>query len=186
MPTIVNAKIIMVGTLILMNTLCCFGAIAQTSSWQLLNQGVRASCSQEEPCRLRQSSDIFEITFAVEEKGSMRSLTKIKIKNIHTGEVQVFPTQEINKLRQKDQFEMYGVNLRPGMSQDLALYAFSSPREGKVFNYFLYDPARKRFTASAGTYPKLTYDGKTKKYISELQHNKFLIIDHEIKPDPTE
>ncbi len=145
--------------------------------WEPITTKAKPVCSAEYTCRIVQSNASFEIQFAPTLNDKMQSLKSLEIKNLSDGSVQKFSLEEMNNLPMDEYFEVYKLKTKPDTAKDndLAIYAYSSAREGKVFYYLVYDAAAKKFVMSERTFPKLNYDAKTKQYSSELQGSKFIL-----------
>ena len=75
----------------------------------------------------------------------------------------------VNKIGQDEIFNLYQVHLRPTGDTDLNEHAYNSAHEGPSYYYFIYDRAHQNFVFSGDVFPKLIFDGKTKRYFSDLR-----------------
>lgn len=152
-------------------------APGRTISWQAINSKNRPNCSVKKPCRVFQDGLTYDFIFYTKLEGKKLVFEKLGIKNNAKGINQEFVLDAMRDLSDDEYFEIFKVNLRPGKFLDVALAAFSSPREGRVYYYFLFDQKTRSFVMSEGTYPKLILSRDGSSLESELQGTPFVIND---------
>jgi hypothetical protein len=146
---------------------------AYAAAWEPLTSKTHPDCNASAPCRIGEPNGNFEVVFSVEPRGTMKKLVKIEIKDLKSEAKQVFALPEMNNIDENAFYEIYRAGVRAGKEADFAIHAFNSAHEGKVYYYFLYDPAQRKFSMSDGVIPKLTMDPKSKTFVSELQNTKY-------------
>ena len=162
--------------------LILFSGSAFATGWELLTNKSHPDCTKESPCRVIESNGVFEFTMNSEVKESMKTLREVRIRNLKGGPPEIFELKEMNDIKQDEFFELYKIQLKPGVS-GLALYAYSSAREGKSFYYFLYDTSKQKFTMSNGTFPKLNYNPQAKIFLTPVEGTKY-ILDKDLRLNP--
>lgn len=142
--------------------------------WASLTSRQNPKCSDQNPCRVSNDGLTFSIEFSPIEfsfgRKTKQKLEEIRIKQIstNTAEVQSYALAEMNYLAPDNYYKLYKIRLRPNGKTDLALQAYSSAHEGPLYYYFLFDLKTKGFVISESPVPKLKYDAKSRRYISEL------------------
>ena len=160
-----------------------FGLVAMLSwaskpfvvQWEPLNSQNRPNCSAKSPCRVFQDGLTYDFIINAKTVGSKKVFEKLLIKNNTNGRSQEFVLDTMRNLDDDEYFEFFKTQLRPGKNVDVALAAFSSAREGRVYYYFLYDEKSKSFIMSDGTFPKLVSSKSGVGLESELQGTPFKI-----------
>lgn len=150
-------------------------AVVEGARWEVLagKPGGPPACEDGNPCRINQHGNALELRLDPSVKSSGKTLTKLEIKNLKDRSVELYSLDEINEIDPAKSFEIYAIrDLRPGVGGvvDLAVYAYSSAKEGPMFYYFLYNSSTGKFVMAPGTFPKLKWDGASKRYLSDLRH----------------
>jgi hypothetical protein len=154
-------------------TLVLFSAAANCASWEPLTSKSHPDCSAKAPCHVIEPNGTFDVTLTTEPRGTMKKLVKVDIKDLKSDSRQTFALDEANNIDENDFYGIFHIAVRAGKEFDFAIHAFNSAREGKVYYYFLYDAAQRKFVMSDGTIPKLLVDPKTKQFVSDLQSTKY-------------
>lgn len=157
---------------------------ANAQKWEPITSKVSPNCEAPQSCRLVQSNATFEIRVIATVSGGVKTPQSIEIRNLEGGEPQTFSGKDMTEVVEKESFPIWKVKLRPDSKDfDIAVYTLSSAKDGEVFQYLIYDAAKKAFVKSDNMVPKVAYDAKSKLYISELQARKFSLgPDLKLKP----
>lgn len=148
-------------------------SLTWSAEWQDIGKN---GCEQSGHCRVVEANATFEITLQVTDAGGMKTAKGIEFKNLADGSVKTFVLDEMNDIDSKEVYEVKKFKARPDSKDlDIAVHAFNSAREGKVYVYFVYDASKKAFVQSEGTFPKLVYDDKAKQYLSEIQGHSYIL-----------
>jgi hypothetical protein len=151
---------------------------ATAAQWRALENKNHAECDEDHPCRIEEGGLAFNFQLQPLIKLSSKNLPAIQIKSLKPGGAeQVFALKEVNTLALDEKFEVQTISgFRPGAAGvDLAVYAYSSAREGKMYYYFLFDAAAGKFVAAGDPLPKLIWDAQKKVFSSELHHVGYVL-----------
>lgn len=146
---------------------------ASPAGWKSLTDKVHPDCSIDTPCRIVESTAVFEIMLPPAIKKGMKSLHEVQIKGLKAGTIEKYKVNEIKDINADEHFDIQKIELN-GQS-GLALHAYNSAREGKVYYYFLYDKAKQKYVMSEGTFPKLTWNAKAKAFVTPVAETKYVI-----------
>ena len=139
--------------------------------WQPMTSTSHTTCDRQNACRVNEVNGNFAVEFVTSTQQGMLHLDRFNIKNLASGVSQQFSPAAMNDISADSFFEVDQIHIRPGGVVDIALHAFNSAREGKVYYYFIYDAKKKTFVMSDDTFPRLANENGV--YFSDIQHAKY-------------
>ena len=134
-------------------------AAKATADWKPVLIEKKLTCSAANPCTFKQekTGDTYEVVFdlTIEPEEKLRSITKITIKNVTKGGAQSFQPKEVARVFNDEPFEFYEIDLRNEGHVDFALLSQTSPHNGDLFYYFIFNPKTGKFEMTDSLVPKL-------------------------------
>ena len=148
-------------------------------NWEAITTPAHPNCDSSSHCRILETNGNFEISLIPHNDKWGQNLNVIEIRNLQSGKVESYKMDGISSIGIKEYFKLFKIKFRPKSPDfDLAVRAFDSAQGGTVYYYFVYDPAEKKFIMSDDPIPQVTYNSKSKQFMSRALHVKY-----EIGPD---